>query len=399
MSSKDLYETLGVTKSASRGEIKRAYRKLARKYHPDVNPGDKKAEERFKEVSAAFEVLEDPEKRSLYDELGEEAVKIHFDPEKARAYREWRDQVRSARGPGPGSGAGWGGGGVDFDLGDLFGDVFRSTGGRGRGVHDFAFGASMPETGVDAIAEMTVSFLQTMRGGQREIKLMKPAACESCGGEGRVKAKEPKECTACDGSGQSQVARGPLQFHGPCGVCVGTGRQPGPPCSACSGTGQSTETAHLKVKVPPGVRDGQKIRLQGQGGPGRNGGAPGDLFVTVHVAPHPVWHREGDDLHLDAPVSVAEAMFGAEIEIPTLDGRVKVKVPPGSQSGSKLRLKGKGVPGHAGAAAGDLLVTLVVAVPDVASDPAAAREAADRLQKLYSGDLRASLKVMPETDP
>jgi DnaJ-class molecular chaperone len=152
------------------------------------------------------------------------------------------------------------------------------------------------------------------------------------------------------------------------------------------------------VKVPAGVRDGQKIRLNGQGGPGRKGGAPGDLFITVQVAPHSVLRREGDDLHLDAPVSVAEAMLGAEIEIPTLDGRVKVKVPPGSQSGSKLRLKGKGVPAHAGAAAGDLLVTLVVTLPDAASDPAAARDAADRLQKLYSGDIRAALKVTPETD-
>ena len=397
MSAKNLYETLGVSKNASQEEIKRAYRKLARKYHPDVNPGDKKAEERFKELSAAFEVLEDPEKRKLYDELGDEAVKMHFDPESAKAYRQWREHVGSTRSRGPDVGTARGQEGFDFDLGDLFGDVFRSTGRTGHTVRDFGFGNRMSEVGVDVTADMAVSFLEAMRGGQREIKLTKPAACRSCGGDGRVRAKERQECTECHGTGHAQVARGPLQFHGPCGVCGGTGRQPGPPCSACNGTGQVHETARLKVSIPPGVRDAQRIRLQGQGGPGRDGGAAGDLFLTVRVAPHPIWRREGDDLRLDAPVSVAEAMFGAEIEIPTLDGRVKLKVPPGSQSGSNLRLKGKGVPGWRGARAGDLLVNLVVTVPDATKDPDAARDAADRLQGLYDKDIRAALKVASET--
>ncbi len=397
MSGKDLYQTLGVSRDAPQEEIKRAYRKLARKYHPDVNPGDKKAEEQFKELSAAFEVLDDPEKRKLYDELGEEAVRIHFDPERAKAYRQWREQVRSARGRGREFRAAGGQEGFDFDLGDLFGDVFRSTGRRGPTAREFGFGARMPEAGVDVTAEMTVSFLEAMRGGQREIKLTKPAACKSCAGDGRVKAKKPQTCAECHGTGHAQVARGPLQFHGPCAVCGGTGTQPGPPCSACGGTGQRNETAHLKVSVPHGVKDGQRIRLQGQGGPGKNGGPAGDLFLAVRVAPHPIWRREGDDLHLDAPVSVAEAMFGAEIEIPTLDGRVKLKIPPGSQSGNKFRLKGKGVPGRVGAAGGDLFVTVVVALPDATADPVAAREAADRLQGLYQEDIRASLKVAPET--
>jgi curved DNA-binding protein len=313
MARQDLYAVLGVARDASANDVKKAYRKLAKRWHPDVNPGDRAAEERFKDVNAAFDILSDPQKRALYDELGEQAFDIGFDPEKAKTFRAWRQQQGSRVYATPEGGAGFEGFG-DFNFNDVFGDFFGSVGRRSR-------------RGADVTSEITVSLREAVLGGERDLTFARP------------------------GSG---------------------------------------EPVRLSVRIPPGIDDGQRIRLAGQGAPGS---PPGDLFLTVRVAPHPRVTRQDQDLTLDVPVTVPEAMFGARIEIPTFDGKVLVRVPPASQSGTKLRLRGKGVPAHDGKPTGDLYVTLAVHVPDPTREPGAARRVADDLAGLYGADVRRDLVV------
>jgi molecular chaperone DnaJ len=375
VSAQDLYAILGVAKTATQAEIKKAYVKLARTLHPDVNPGDKASEQRFKEVSSAYDVLSDPEKRALYDEFGEDATRAGFDPEKARAYKSWQEQA--AHGGGLGGFGGFEGGGVEFDLGDLFGDALR----RGRGGRRRAG----PRPGADLKTEISVSFMEAARGGSRELGLQRPTACSACGGGGRVPAAGGGACPACGGSGATEVSQGPLRFHAPCRECEGTGQALGPPCSACGGQGQRVEEVHLSVTIPAGVKDGQTLRLGGQGSAGAAGGPAGDLYVTVRVQLHPLFTREGDDVHLEVPITVREAMFGGKIDVPTLTGEVELKVPAGSQTGRRMRLRGLGIKG------GDLYVTLAVKVPS--GDGAEAQKAADALEALYTDDVRASLKA------
>lgn len=400
MATKNLYEVLGVPKDATTEQIKKTYRKLARKHHPDVNPGDKAAEERFKEVSAAFEVLQDPEKRKLYDEFGDDATKLGFDPEKARAYREWRERPQSS-GAGGGFGGFEGGGGgyssggfSDFDLEDLLGGMFgRGGGGRRARTGYEDFGAAEPESnaGADAEAELGIELLDALRGGEREISLNKPVKCATCAGTGTLPVQGDSTCPRCSGRGRINVSQGPLKFETVCSNCGGSGKLRGPPCATCGGTGARTESVRIKVKIPAGVKDGQKIRLRGQGMPGRNGGADGDLLITIRVTPHPLLRREGDDLYLEAPITIQEAIYGAKIDVPTLDGSVKLTVPAGSQSGRKLRLKGKGAPIKGGA--GDYYVTLSVRVPEANAGDEESKKAAETLEKLYGGDVRAALKL------
>lgn len=376
----DFYAVLGVDKSASQDEIKRAYKRLARKYHPDVNPGDAKAEERFKEVNRAFEVLSDREKREVYDELGEDAEQIGFDPAKARAYRQWAAAgTRGAGGKGGMGAEDFGfAGGTPFDFEDLF------SFGSGRG----SARAHRPRAGADVVTSMRISFERAVKGGEEQVRITKPRACAACSGRGTSGA--PKACLACGGSGHLDMAQGHLQFTAPCSACGGTGKQSGPSCSICGGSGATNEPARLKVKIPPGVKEGQKIRLAGQGAPGKNGGPSGDLLISVSVAPHPYFTRDGNDLSLELPITVSEAMFGAEIEIPTLDGPVKLRVPAGSQSGQKLRLKGKGVPGSGKRNDGHLYAVLSVQVPKAGSPEA--KSAAETLDGLYDGDVRGKLR-------
>lgn len=353
MADKDLYQLLGVKRTATADEIKKAYRKLARKYHPDVNPGNAQAEAKFKEMSSAFDILSDPEKRKAYDEFGEDATRVGFDAEKARAYKQWTSQASRPAGFG---GASHGGpGGVEFDLGDLFGgmgvnlgDLFgggragsaaeqggaRYTRGRSRDWQ-----ASMP--GHDLNAHMTISFMEAAKGASKDIMI---------------------------------------------------------------------DNRSLTVKIPAGIASGQTIRLAGQGGAGSGGGPTGDLLIELTVTPHPLLKREGADLHLDVPVTIDEAMFGARINVPTLDGDVKLTIPPHSQSGTTLRLKGKGLPtktapsktphasdtehGHRhNHTHGDLYVTLIVHVPDPSTDSETAHRAAAELRALYRGDVRANMKL------
>jgi molecular chaperone DnaJ len=381
---KDPYQTLGVPRTATREEIKRAFRKKARKHHPDVNPGDRTAEERFKEINAAYEVLSDAEKRKVYDELGEEAEKFGYDPEKAKEYRAWKE---SAERPPAGRARAtpFEEGPIGFDFGDIFGDVFGGF--RGR-----APPRDRPTRGDDVSAEITISFVESIKGGQRELHLRKPAPCSACRGTGRRDGAQPPICPACKGTGRTAVSEAEIKIEVPCPQCGGTGRLPVPPCPVCEGTGEVVGDARITVTIPPGIREGQRIRVAGQGGPGRHGGPPGDLYLTVHVTPHPVFRRIGDDLELDLPVTVSEAMLGAEIEIPTMDGSVKLKVPPGSPTLARLRLRGKGVR-RKNARAGDLYARIVVRVPDPSRDPAAARRAAEILDGLYPGDIRAELKA------
>lgn len=329
---RDPYAVLGVSKSARQDEIKRAYKRLARKYHPDVNPGDEAAETKFKEVSAAYELLETEDKRKLFDEFGHQAASSGFDPEKARAYRSWQEQ-QSATGGSP-FGAG---GPQDFevDLGEMFGDLFGRgrRGGFGGGFGGFrAEDLRVPRRGADVTAEMRVGFLEAVRGAEKSFSMTVPGG-------------------------------------------------PGAP-----------QAVNTSVKIPPGVKDGQKLRLRGRGMPGRDGGQPGDLLIDIRVEPHPVLRRDGADLLLDVPVTVKEALLGGKIEVPTLEGPVKLTIPPGSQSGTKLRLKGKGGPKPAGADRGDLLITLVVKLPG-RSDAPAAKDAAEALESLYDAPVRRGLEL------
>jgi curved DNA-binding protein len=317
---RDLYEILGVPRGATAEELKKAYRRLAKQYHPDVNPGNKGAEEKFKEVTAAFEVLSDPKRRKLYDEFGADALRSGFDEKKAEEYRRWKRHGAPS-------------GGMPFDFGDfqtvevgdygafdfgsIFGDLFGGGGTRGRVRR-----AAAPAAGPDAEAEVEVSLRDAVLGAERDLRV-----------DGRT----------------------------------------------------------LRVKIPAGVRDGSRIRLAGQGGPGARGGPAGDLYLAIRIQEHAHVRRDGKDLYLDLPVTVPEAVLGAEVQLPTFEGPVRLRVPAGAQSGTKLRLREKGLPDLRGGPRGDLYAVVQVVLPDGTSD--ALREAAKRLEELYSGDPRAAISL------
>jgi len=346
---KDYYQVLGVPKNASAAEIKKAYRKLAQQHHPDANPGNAQAEDRFKEISAAYDVIGDEGKRTQYDQV--------------------REMAASGFGSGGSYGGGVPGGGrVRFedmggfgvgDLGDLFGGLFGG-GGRGRG-------RSQPSRGADLETEITVSFDEAMAGTTVPVRIQGPAACETCGGSGAAPGTSPTTCPQCGGAGQIAVNQGPFQMSQTCPRCHGSGRVVETPCPACDGTGSRRRTRSFQVKVPPGVQDGARIRLKGRGEPGPAGGQPGDLFVRVHVRPHAFFGRRGHDLTVELPVTYAEAALGANVEVPTLNGPVTMKVPAGTPTGKTFRLKGKGAPKRGGQ--GDLLVSVNVEVPRKLSKP------------------------------
>ncbi|HEY8117002.1 MAG TPA: molecular chaperone DnaJ [Actinomycetota bacterium] len=344
---KDYYKVLGVAKNASAAEIKKAYRKLAQQHHPDANPGDTQAEDRFKEISAAYDVLGDEDKRTQYDQV--------------------RDMASSGFGSGgfPGGGGGFEGGfpgGVRFedlgDLGDLFGGLF---GGGRRG------GGARPARGADLETTVTVSFDDAMTGTTRPVRISGPAPCETCHGSGAAPGTSPTICPRCGGSGAVAVNQGLFQMSQPCPVCHGSGRVVQTPCPTCGGTGSRRRTRSFQVKVPAGVQDGARIRLGGRGEPGPAGAQPGDLYVQVRVQPHAFFGRSGHDLTLELPVTYAEAALGADVRVPTLNGPVTMKVPAGTPNGKTFRLKGKGAPKRGGH--GDLLVTTRIEVPRKLSRP------------------------------
>jgi molecular chaperone DnaJ len=386
----DLYSILGVPRDATEEALKKAYRRIARENHPDVNPNNKAAEERFKRATAAFEVLGDAEKRRLYDEFGEDAARIGFDPKKADTLRAYR------RAGGGAGGAPFGAGAADFDLGDLFGDLFgRAHGGGGGGGFGFddLFGgagrraAQGPQRGEDLTARVQVSLAEAVGGAERAVALQRPGRCGTCAGTGRH--GRPATCPACAGSGRGR-GRALGGFGAPCQVCGGSGSA-APACTSCGGSGAVEEHKRLTVRIPPGVQSGSQVRVAGQGAAGLRGGPPGDLFIETEVQPHPAVRREGDDLAMDLPITVPEAVLGAEVRVPTFEGDVTVRVPPGSQSGRKLRLKGKGVPSLKGGGRGDLYLTLQVRVPE--EDSPQVRAMVEALQRAYGRDVRADLKL------
>lgn len=349
---KDYYQVLGVPKNASAAEVKKAYRKLAQKFHPDANPGNKDAEERFKEISAANDVIGDEEKRASYDRVREMG-----------ASGSWTGAGGGAGRPGGGfaGGAGWPGAGgatyqtVDFDLGDLLGGMFGGSAGRARGRQ------ARPQRGADLETEARVSFEDAMNGVTVPVKITGPAVCHTCHGSGAAPGTAPITCPQCGGSGQVVVDQGPFSMSQTCPRCRGNGRIVETPCPTCRGTGAERRTRSLQVKVPAGVKDGSRIKLAGRGEAGPAGGQAGDLYVRVRVQPHAVFGRKGDDLTLDLPVSFPEAALGANVQVPTLNGPVTLKIPSGTPSGKTFRVKGKGVPKKSGH--GDLLATVKVDVP------------------------------------
>jgi molecular chaperone DnaJ len=370
----DLYAVLGVQRGASAEDIKKAYRKLARRHHPDVNPGNKQAEERFKEISHAYDVLSDPEKRKVYDEFGMEGLQAGFDAARARAAREWAQRARA--GGGFESAAGGFGRYANFE--DIFGDIFGGGGMRPG-----------PQPGADTEASLEVGLLDAIRGASTQISIERPEVCSTCGGSGNDKASETV-CPECKGSGHVQMGRGPMSFERTCPRCGGVGRIGTRACPTCNGRGQTVHRERLNVHIPAGVDTGSRVRVAGKGAPGQGGGPPGDLYIVVHVRPHPLLERRDKDLYLEVPVTVGEAALGATVTVPTPDGEVRVKVPAGSQSGKLLRIRGHGVPALKGDARGDLYIRVMIHVP---VDGEKVRDAIRTMESAYEKDLRSGLRL------
>ena len=383
---KDYYATLGVKKTATPEEIRKAFRKAARRYHPDVNPGDKKAEEKFKEISEANDVLSDEKKRKIYDQLGFYSDQI--DPAAAEAYA--RQGAAGARPPVDFDGfdfSGFGGGGPQAgpsssswgSFKDIFSGIFSGTQQpqRPRG----------PQPGTDLEYQATVDFWTAIRGGQARIQVQRQEICPTC--HGQAQTGGPMTCPECNGSGQVTQMGGRMKFNIPCPRCNGTGRVTSD-CPTCHGEGVVNRTETVDFRIKPGTRDGQRIRLQGKGNAGLHGGAAGDLFLIVRTGTHPVFTRVGDDIHLNVPVTIAEASLGAKVDVPTIDGRAQLKIPPGTQSGQKLRMRERGVENaQQPEQRGDQIVTVEVVVPTLQDERS--REIMRELAKLNNQDPRVKL--------
>ncbi|MBH0778877.1 molecular chaperone DnaJ [Nocardia bovistercoris] len=352
---KDFYKELGVSSGATQDEIKKAYRKLARDLHPDANPGDSSAEERFKTVSEAHAVLSDPAKRKEYDDT--------------RKLFAAGGYGRGGFNPGA-----QGGFSQDFNIGDIFGNANAGDGGLGDllgGLFNRGGGrtASRPRRGADVETETTLGFREAAQGVTVPLRMTSPSPCTTCHGSGAKPGTSPRVCPHCNGAGVVSRNQGAFGFSEPCDDCRGTGSIIDDPCADCRGTGIQNRTRTITVRIPPGVSDGQRIRLAGQGEAGLRGAPSGDLYVTVHVSQDKVFGRNGDDLTLVLPVGYSELVLGTTVSVPTLEGRVGVKVPPGTADGRILRVRGRGVPKRGGGA-GDLLVTVKVAVPQKLDDEA-----------------------------
>jgi molecular chaperone DnaJ len=384
---KDYYAMLGVKKTATADDIRKAFRKLARKYHPDVNPGDKKAEEKFKEISEANDILSDEKKRKVYDQLGFYSDQI--DPAQAEAYARQQSGGGSpvdfggfdfsgfqGGGAGPQAGAGPSGWG---SFKDIFSGIFSGAQqpGRPRG----------PQPGTDLEYQVTVDFWTAIRGGQAKLQVHRQEVCPTCHGQAHTGG--PVTCPECNGSGQVTQMGGRMKFNIPCPRCNGTGRISND-CPTCRGEGVVERTETVEFRIKAGTRDGQRIRLQGKGNAGLNGGAAGDLFLIIRTGAHPVFARLGDDILINVPVTVQEASLGAKVDVPTIDGRAQLKIPPGTQPGQKLRMRERGVESAQRAGQrGDQIVTVEVVVPHLQDERS--REIMRELAKLNPQDQREKL--------
>lgn len=361
---KDYYQVLGVAESATPKDITKAYRKLARQYHPDQNPGDTSAEDRFKEVSAAYEVLGDATRRAEYDEV--------------------RRMGPMGRPGGPG-GFTFNVGDADGGLGDLFGQMFGQRGQRGRsGVG--------PQRGADVTAQLTLSFEDAAHGLTTTLYLTSDAQCSTCNGSGAKPGTSPQVCSQCGGRGIVDDNQGLFSFSSPCRACQGRGSIVTSPCPTCSGTGTERRPRQVQARIPAGVSDGQTIRLKGRGAPGRNGGPSGDLLVELHVTPHRLFGRSGNDLTVKVPVTYPELVLGADIDVPTLEGdRVKLRLKPGTADGSRHRVKGRGlaISKKSGTVTGDLIVTVQVVIPTELTDDE--RAAVEQLAAVSTSNPRSAL--------
>ena len=380
MAARDYYEILGVKRNASDAEIKKAYRRLARKHHPDVNPGDKQAEEKFKQIQEAYDVLSEPEKRKVYDRYG--------------SYREGQGGFDpSARPGGPGGfsdfdfdfsnrgGGGAGGGGRSFA--DIFSDLFS---GRRGGTETEA-----PERGQDLEYHITIPFLDAVNGTEARISVGHRETCARCGGSGSISGARSRPCPTCGGKGEIQRTHGAMRFTSPCPQCGGSGRIKVGDCPVCGGAGTVQKADSLNVRIPAGVNDGSRVRVPAKGDAGERGGPPGDLYLVVHVQPHHFFEREGANVVCRVPLTVTEAALGAKIEVPTVDGKALLKIPAGTQSGQKFRLRGRGAPSLKGGPRGDQIVEVRVVLPQLRDERS--KEILREFARLNPQDPRADLKV------
>jgi len=401
---KDYYGVLGVKKSASADDVRKAFRKLARKYHPDVNPGDKTAEEKFKTLSEANDVLSDPKKRKIYDQLG--FYSDNIDPATAEAYARGGGQPGTGDFPGGFPGGRHSGGQSNVDFGGFdFSDLFeggrasgrKGSSGAGGGFRDifssiFTGGghgeaAEGPEPGSDLEYQVNVPFWTAIRGGVMKLNIARRDVCGNCHSNGFIEA--PGQCPQCHGKGTIEQTGGRMKFNVTCPRCHGTGKNIST-CTVCHGEGSVERTDPLEIRIKAGTRDGQRIRIAGKGNAGLRGGGVGDLYVIIRIGEHPLFRREGDDIHITVPVTAVEAALGSKIEVPTIDGRSMLKIPPGTQSGQKLRLREKGVPSATqDGVRGDEIVEVKITVPMPRDEKT--KELLRELAKLNPEDPRAEL--------
>jgi len=355
MAKDDFYAILGVSRNAKDADIKKAYRRLARKTHPDVNPGDKKAEERFKRIQEAYDILSDPKKRAIYDQYGFYSDNI-------------KEQAASGGFHSPGEGPAWGFdfSGMEGSPGDQssFRDIFSELFGGGRQQTPRG---PQPEKGEDLDHHLNISFDEAIRGLETRLSIDRADSCSRCGGSGRDGSRTQTVCPTCHGSGQETRAHGIMRFTSPCRTCESTGKVGGR-CPGCGGSGRIGAQETLTIRIPPGVDTGYRMRVAGKGSAGRNGGAAGDLYLMITVRPHEIFRREGNDILLTVPITITEAALGTKIEVPALTGKALLRIPPGTQSGQKFRLTGKGAPSLRGEGVGNQIVEVRVVVPRVADE-------------------------------
>jgi len=372
----DFYKILGVNKDASAADVKKAYRRLARKYHPDVNSGDAGAEEKFKNISEAYEVLSDPEKRKYYDTFG--------------------TLPNNARGGGSGGENPFGGfqfHGFDFSDGrggGNFSDIFSDLFSQFRGGNQKSTG---PQRGQDILHTVSLTFIEAIRGMTMTLRIERSIACGTCHGSGQVKTAASRNCSKCDGTGKAKIRQGHMLFQSPCTVCKGKGVIDSEDCSACAGRGTQPHIEQIRVNIPPGVANGTRVRVPGKGEAGLRGGPDGDLFIITKVEDHDFFERKGENLYCNVPITFAEAALGAKVEVPTIDGPATIKIPPGTQSGQKFRIRGKGVPALRGKQAGDQFVEVRVVVPRLGDERS--KELLREFAELNSDNPRSDLRMNP----